>query len=112
MLTEVRGAFNLAAEPVLGPRELADLLDARVVHVPPTLVRTVLSAAWRTHAVPASPHLFDAVLRLPILDCTRAHDLLAWQPDRSAQEALSAFLRGVRGGAGLDTPPLVGRQWG
>lgn len=25
VLTEVRGAFNLAAEPVLGPRELADL---------------------------------------------------------------------------------------
>ncbi|WTG84874.1 NAD-dependent epimerase/dehydratase family protein [Streptomyces sp. NBC_01563] len=112
VLTDVRGAFNLAAEPVLGPRELADLLDARVVRVPAAVVRTALSAAWRAHAVPASPHLFDAVLRLPVLDCARAHDLLGWQPSRSSQEALSAFLRGVRGGAGLDTPPLAGRQWG
>ncbi|GGV86746.1 hypothetical protein GCM10015535_35480 [Streptomyces gelaticus] len=76
------------------------------------MVRTALSAAWRTHAVPASPHLFDAVLRLPALDCARAHGLLGWQPSRSAQEALSAFLHGVRGGAGLNTPPLVGRKWG
>ncbi|MEU2133960.1 NAD-dependent epimerase/dehydratase family protein [Streptomyces sp. NPDC018352] len=112
VLTNVRGAFNLAADPVLGPRELAELLDARAVRLPTTLVRTALSAAWRTHAVPASPHLFDAVLRLPVLDCARAHDLLAWQPARSAQEALSALLRGVRGGAGLNTPPLVGRQLG
>ncbi|MFF8619005.1 NAD-dependent epimerase/dehydratase family protein [Streptomyces sp. NPDC015350] len=112
VLTDVRGPFNLAAEPVLGPRELAELLGSRVVRVPPTLVRTALSAAWHTRAVPSSPHLFDAVLRLPVLDCSRAHDLLGWQPTRSAQEALSAFLRGVRSGAGLDTPPLVGRKWG
>lgn len=28
--------------------------------------RTALTAAWRAHAVPASPHLFDALLRLPL----------------------------------------------
>ncbi|MFF4084841.1 NAD-dependent epimerase/dehydratase family protein [Streptomyces sp. NPDC001777] len=112
VLTEVRGPFNLAAEPVLGPRELAELLGARPVRLPPALVRTALSTAWHTRAVPASPHLFDAVLRLPVLDCTRAHELLEWHPTRSAQEALSAFLHGVRTGAGLDTPPLTGSRWG
>ncbi|MFD7069632.1 NAD-dependent epimerase/dehydratase family protein [Streptomyces sp. NPDC059913] len=111
VLTDVHGPFNLAAEPVLGPRELADLLGARVVRVPPAVVRTVLSAAWHGRAVPASPHLFDAVLRLPVLDCSRAHEVLGWRPTRSAQEALSEFLHGVRTGSGLDTPPLVGSTW-
>ncbi|MEU9762312.1 NAD-dependent epimerase/dehydratase family protein [Streptomyces sp. NPDC047987] len=109
---DVRGAFNLAAEPVIDAPELADLLGARVVRVPRTLVRTALTAAWHTHAIPASPHLFDAVLRLPVLDCSRAHDLLDWRPARTAQEALSSFLSGVRSGAGLQTPPLVGSRWG
>lgn len=112
VVDDVRGAFNLAAEPVLGPRELADLLDTKVVRVPSALVRTALSAAWHAHAVPASPHLFDAVLRLPVLDCARAHELLGWRPTRTAQEALSSFLRGVRRGAGLETAPLAGKQWG
>lgn len=109
---DVRGPFNLAAEPVIDARELADLLEARVVRVPRALVRTALAAAWHSHAVPASPHLFDAVLRLPVLDCARARDLLDWRPNWTAREALSSFLSGVRRDAGLDTPPLAGGRWG
>ncbi|MEV6162513.1 NAD-dependent epimerase/dehydratase family protein [Streptomyces sp. NPDC052052] len=109
---DVRGPFNLAAEPVIGAAELGELLDVRVVRVPRALVRSALAAAWRAHAVPASPHLFDAVLRLPLLDSSRARDLLDWQPARTGLEALASFLSGVRRGAGLETPPLVGRRWG
>jgi nucleoside-diphosphate-sugar epimerase len=112
VLNPVRGSFNLAAGPVIDARELADLLGARVVRVPRAMVRTALAAAWRAHAVPASPHLFDAVLRLPVLDCGRAHDLLSWQPTRTAREALESFLSGVRRGAGEDTAPLAAKQWG
>ncbi|NEA17374.1 NAD-dependent epimerase/dehydratase family protein [Streptomyces halstedii] len=112
VLRDVRGAFNLAADPVIDARKLAGLLDSRVVRVPRPLVRAALAAAWRAHAVPASPHLFDAVLRLPVLDCRRAHEVLGWQPARSAEEALSAFLRGVRRGRGEETAPLAGRRTG
>ncbi|MFJ9884597.1 SDR family oxidoreductase [Streptomyces sp. NPDC091287] len=112
VLRDVRGSFNLAADPVIDARTLADLLDARIVRIPTALVRTALSAAWRAHAVPASPHLFDAVLRLPVLDSTRAHEVLGWQPTRTAEDALSAFLRGVRTGAGENTAPLTGRKIG
>ncbi|MFD3880733.1 SDR family oxidoreductase [Streptomyces microflavus] len=112
VLRDVRGPFNLAADPVIDARRLADLLDARIVRIPRPLVRAALSAAWRAHAVPASPHLFDAVLRLPILDSGRARDVLGWQPTRTAQDALNAFLRGVREGTGEDTAPLAGRKIG
>ncbi|MEU0158281.1 NAD-dependent epimerase/dehydratase family protein [Streptomyces sp. NPDC006261] len=112
VLNDVRGPFNLAADPVIDARLLAELLDARIVRVPRALVRTALAGAWRAHAVPASPHLFDAVLRLPVLDSSRAHEVLGWQPARSAEEALRAFLHGVREGRGEDTAPLAGRKVG
>ncbi|MFD3654905.1 NAD-dependent epimerase/dehydratase family protein [Streptomyces sp. NPDC058620] len=112
VLLDVRGAFNLAADSVTDAQQLAELLDARVVRVPRAVVRTALAAAWQAHAVPASPHLFDAVLRLPVLDCTRAHEVLGWRPAHTAAEALSAFLRGVRQGAGEDTAPLAGKRVG
>jgi hypothetical protein len=112
VLNPVRGPFNLAAGPVIDARELGDLLGTRVVRVPRAMVRTALAAAWRAHAVPASPHLFDAVLRLPVLDCGRAHDVLGWRPTRTAREALAAFFEGVRHGAGEETAPLTAKQWG
>ncbi|GAA3479929.1 SDR family oxidoreductase [Streptomyces yanii] len=112
VLNDVRGPFNLAAAPVIEAKELGDLLGVQVVRIPRAVVRTALAAAWRIHAVPASPYLFDAVLRLPVLDCARAHDLLGWQPTRTAREALESFLSGVRRGAGEETAPLTGKQWG
>jgi hypothetical protein len=98
--------------PVVDAKLLGELLDAKVVRLPRTLVRTGLSAAWRAHAVPASPHLFDAVLRLPVLDCTRARETLGWVPLKTAKDALEAFLRGVRRGSGEETAPLAGRTVG
>lgn len=108
----VSGAFNLAAEPVIGPAQLGDLLHARIAELPPNAVRAALSAGWHVRAVPASPDLFDAVLRLPVLDCMRAHEELDWRPDHTSVEAVAAFLRGVRQGSGLPTPPLTGRLAG
>jgi nucleoside-diphosphate-sugar epimerase len=102
----VRGAFNLAAEPVVDAALLADLLDATVVHAPARAVRGVLSTAWRLRLIPASPGLFDAVLRLPIMDTTRARDELGWTPRHDSRAAINAFLAGLREGAGRATAPL------
>jgi UDP-glucose 4-epimerase len=70
-------------------------------------VRAVLGTAWQLHLVPASPQLFDAVLRLPIMDAGRARTELGWSPRHTAVEAIRAFLDGLRAGAGKDTPPLA-----
>jgi UDP-glucose 4-epimerase len=103
----VRGAFNIAADPVLDPARLAELLGARTVRVPRPALRAALAAAWRLHLVPASPYLFDAVVRLPIMDTTRARTELGWSPRHSALDAVREFLDGLRAGAGMDTPPLA-----
>jgi nucleoside-diphosphate-sugar epimerase len=104
---EVRGAFNLAAEPVIDAAQLAELLGARTVRVPASPVRAALATAWQLHLVPASPQLFDAVLRLPIMDAGRARTELGWSPRHTAVEAIRAFLDGLRAGAGKHTPPLA-----
>lgn len=106
-LNPVRGAFNIAADPVVDAAVLADLLNARRVPVPVWLARAAVSAGWWMHVVPASPGLFDAVLRIPLMDSTRARTDLGWTPRYSAAEALTEFLEGLREGAGLATGPLA-----
>ncbi|MDR7300223.1 NAD-dependent epimerase/dehydratase family protein [Haloactinomyces albus] len=105
--TPVHGAFNIAADPVVDAAQLAELFGARTVRMPSGPVRTALSMAWTSHLVPASPHLFDAVLRLPIMDTTRARTELGWAPHHSSLDALSAFVEGLRHHEGADTPPLA-----
>ncbi|MFJ3161094.1 NAD-dependent epimerase/dehydratase family protein [Streptomyces kanasensis] len=106
---DARGAYNLAAEPPVGPEELAALLDARVVRLPRPAVRAALSAAWRLRLARSSPQLFDAFLRLPLMDASRARDELGWRPRYTALEAVGELLRGLREGAGMPTAPLHGR---
>jgi nucleoside-diphosphate-sugar epimerase len=103
---DARGAFNVAADPVIGTAELADLLGARPVRVPAGLARTVLAAGWHLNLVPAPPGLFDAIVRMPIMDVSRARDELGWTPRRDATDALREFFTGLREHAGLPTPPL------
>ncbi|MEV7617439.1 NAD-dependent epimerase/dehydratase family protein [Streptomyces sp. NPDC089799] len=108
----VRGPFNLVADPVLDTAAVAALLHARTVPLPAAAARAALAAAWRMHLAPAAPGLLDAVLRLPLLDAGRAREELGWVPTRTATEAVGDFLEGLRNGAGLDTPPLVGATAG
>ncbi|MEU2723763.1 NAD-dependent epimerase/dehydratase family protein [Streptomyces smyrnaeus] len=109
VLHPVRGAFNLAAAPVIDSAQLAGLLGARTMRLPLRPLRSALAAAWRLRLVPASPDLFDAVLRLPLLDTTRARTELEWSPGRSATEAVDEFVRGLYQVAGADTAPLASR---
>jgi nucleoside-diphosphate-sugar epimerase len=101
-----RGAFNLAAAPVVDASLLAGLLGARVVRAPARLVRGAVAAGWWLHLVPATPGLLDAVLHLPLMDSSRAAAELGWAPRRSSTDALGEFLAGLRAGAGGPTPPL------
>jgi UDP-glucose 4-epimerase len=103
---DVRGAFNVAADPVLDAATLADVLGARLVAVPVAVLRAALRTAWHLHLVPADPALFDYVLQMPTMDTTRARTELGWTPRYSAVEALQAALDGMREGAGMATPPL------
>jgi nucleoside-diphosphate-sugar epimerase len=111
-LGQARGAFNLAADPVIDPEELGRLLGARPVRVPASVARGGLWAAWHLGLVPASPGLFDAVLRIPIMDTGRARAELGWTPQHDATEALREFFEGLKAGEGAPTEPLRGESPG
>jgi len=104
---DVRGAFNLASEPVLGPRELGGLLGGRWVPAPARAMRAGLAAAWAAHAVPASPQLFDLLMSVPMMSTQRARDELGWAPRVSATDAVRAFLDGLASDSDVPTPPLA-----
>ncbi|MFF9505052.1 NAD-dependent epimerase/dehydratase family protein [Streptomyces sp. NPDC014656] len=110
VLRDVRGAFNLAAEPVVDAALLGEMFGARPVKVPAGAVRGALAAAWHLRLAPASPGLFDLLRHLPVMSTERARAELDWRPEATSVEALEAFLRGVRSGAGDDTAPLAGRR--
>jgi nucleoside-diphosphate-sugar epimerase len=111
-LSEVRGAFNVAAEPVVDAALLAECLGARTIRIPVWPVRALLSGAWHLHLVPASPYLFDVFLQLPIMDTSRARTELGWSPRYSSRQAIEELLGGLRDGAGMPTPPLTPRVSG
>jgi UDP-glucose 4-epimerase len=106
-LSDARGAFNIAADPVVDAGLLADIFGARIVPLPRWPVRAAVWLAWQLHLVPASPYLLDAFLRLPIMDTSRARTELGWVPRYSSREALKELLGGLRDGAGMSTPPLT-----
>jgi nucleoside-diphosphate-sugar epimerase len=107
VVNDVRGAFNVAADPVIDQDVLADLFETRPLAVPHRVARGALAAAWHAHLIPADPGLLDLVLQLPLLDTRRAREELGWHPSRSGVDALRELLDGLTEGAGADTPPLV-----
>ncbi len=107
VLGDVRGAFNLAAEPVLTPASVAAAIRSRRVPVPAQVMRAVVTASWVLRAQPTSPDWLDLMIHPPLLDTTRARVELGWAPARSATDALCEFLEGIADGAGGSTPPLA-----
>jgi UDP-glucose 4-epimerase len=106
MREEARGAFNIAAEPVLDPKELGRALDARPVRVPGALLRGGAALSYRLRLQPSEPGWVDMGLGVPLMDVSRARSELGWSAQRSASDALLDLIDGIREGAGLDTPPL------
>jgi UDP-glucose 4-epimerase len=112
IVKEVRGPFNIAAEPVLDPPRIAELLDARLVPVPQGLGRALMDLAWRLRLQPSPAGWFDLGVGCPIMDVTRAREELGWEPERTAEEALMELIEGMRERAGAETPPLSPRTGG
>ena len=106
VMRDVRGAFNVAAEPVLDSPELGRLLGARPVPVPEKVLRAAVDATWRLRLQPTPSGWLDLALGVPLMDVTRARTELGWTPTRTAGEALLELIEAMRRGDGLPTAPL------
>jgi len=112
LLREVRGAFNLAAEPVLDADEIGRILNARTFPLPGRIARAAAGLSWSLRLQPVPPGWLDLALNVPVMDTARARRELDWTPRYSAGDALLDVLEGLRTGTGLDTPPLSPRTGG
>ncbi|HEX4760684.1 MAG TPA: NAD-dependent epimerase/dehydratase family protein [Thermoleophilaceae bacterium] len=104
--SDARGAFNVAAEPVLDPERLGELLGARTVSVSPRVLRAGAALSYRLRLQPTEPGWVDMGLAVPLMDTTRAREELGWRPVKDAGETLLELMEGMRAGAGLPTPPM------
>ena len=106
--SDVRGAVNVADEPVLTPQVIAEVLDARVVPYPlPTAAAlAALQATWLLRLQPVDPGWLAMGLGVPVMDTTRARTELGWTPAHDARDALREAVDGVRRGTGGATPVL------
>ena len=105
--TDARGAFNVAADPVIDREAIGELLGARTMPVPGRAAHAALAALWHLHLVPAEPALLDLVLSIPLLDTTRIRSELGWAPSVSSVEAMRQVLAGMVAHAGGETPALA-----
>jgi nucleoside-diphosphate-sugar epimerase len=107
IVSDERGAFNIAAEPVLDPATLARIFDARTIELPARAARLAMDAAYRLRLQPTPPGWLDLALAVPLLDWSRARDRLGWQPRFGADQALLELIEGLRKREGIETPPLA-----
>jgi UDP-glucose 4-epimerase len=103
---DVRGAFNIAAEPELDGRRLAEAFGVRSLAVPARVARIAARLTWLARLQPTSPDWLALALGVPLLDCTRAREELGWAPTRDGVETIRELLEGLAARAGGRTPPL------
>jgi UDP-glucose 4-epimerase len=107
VMSDATGAFNIAADPILSTRDVAELLEARPVPVPPALARAGAAVTWHLRLHPVAPGWVDLARRSPVMDTTRARRELGWAPQHGSHAALRTVLTGIRHAAGAPTPTLA-----
>jgi UDP-glucose 4-epimerase len=103
---DARGAFNVAADPVLDGETLGRLLNARPIPIPAPMLRAGAAAAFRLRLTPTPEGWVDMALAVPLMGTSRAREALGWEPRRDAGETLLELLAGMRESAGFHTPAL------
>ncbi|MFN8112706.1 MAG: NAD-dependent epimerase/dehydratase family protein [Solirubrobacterales bacterium] len=106
-LGEARGAFNIAATPILDGPTVARLAGARLLELPYPLVRIAADASWLLRLQPTPAGWVDMGTSVPMLASGKARDELGWEPRHDARETFVELLEGIAEGAGERTPPLT-----
>jgi UDP-glucose 4-epimerase len=91
----VRGAFNVACDPVLDLRSIAEEMGATPVTVSPAWGRPLWASAYHLRLLPVPPAVLDLLTNLPLLDTGRARGELRWRPRHDSIDALRELLGGL-----------------
>ena len=107
VVSDVEGAFNIAAEPVLNATTIGEALGKRVIEVPAAPVRAACAVSWRARLQPTPEGWFDMGMKSPLMSSARAEAELGWEAKRSATGTLAELLQGIADASGESTPPLA-----
>lgn len=113
---QATGAFNLAAEPVLGANELGGLIGGFRVPVPLGVLTPAAWLGWRLGLTPLHPAWLLLADRAPLVDTSRARQELGWTPRHDAMASVRELLDGMRRDRSAATGPLdpprgLGSPW-
>ncbi|GAA2750091.1 NAD-dependent epimerase/dehydratase family protein [Amnibacterium kyonggiense] len=101
------GPFNIAADPVIGPRQLARILRGRWLPVPAWAMRALLLGAWRAHLVRADPGWLDLATGVPLMSTARIRAELGWRPRIAADDAVRETIAAVGRHRSLGASPQL-----
>ncbi|MCU1404821.1 MAG: epimerase [Glaciihabitans sp.] len=91
-----RGAFNIAAEPVLNPANIAETFGARsTIPIRAVVVRWAMAVSWHLRIQATDPGWLDIALNVPVMSTERARRILDWEPQVSSTDALAEILDGL-----------------
>ncbi|GGO05715.1 NAD-dependent epimerase/dehydratase family protein [Micromonospora parathelypteridis] len=110
LLSEVRGAFNVAADPVLTPELVARHFHGWTVPVAAPVLRVAAALTWRARLQPVDAGWVELGLNAPLMSSERAETELGWQPKISALTALKELFVGMAGHDHAGSPPLSGAR--
>ena len=100
------GAFNIAAEPGVTGIDIAAILRAWSVPVPPPVLRFLVQLTWRLRLQRIDAGWLDLGFSVPLLDCSRARSALDWRPTVDARVALAEAISGMTHNVGGQSPVL------
>jgi nucleoside-diphosphate-sugar epimerase len=109
LLGDARGAFNIAADPVLSPALVAEEFHGRTVGVPSIVLRAAAALSWQLRLQPVDRGWVDLALAAPLMSTARAESELGWRPSVDAVTALRELFAGLAEQAHTSSPPLSGR---
>ncbi|MEU4215613.1 hypothetical protein [Actinoplanes sp. NPDC026623] len=101
---DVRGAFNIAAGPVLDARVAAEVFHGVRVPVPGPALAGAAALSWWLRLQPIDPGWIHLALKAPLMWCARAAEELGWQPRRDAVSTLRELVESTA----APGPPLSG----
>ncbi|WDZ86249.1 NAD-dependent epimerase/dehydratase family protein [Micromonospora cathayae] len=107
---DARGAFNVAADPVLSPALVARHFHGWTVPVAAPVLRAAAALSWRARLQPVDPGWVQLALAAPLMSSERAETELGWRPGTDAASALRELVAGMADGGHTASPPMSGRD--
>lgn len=87
------GAYNAAADPVVGPDLMGMALGApRWLPLNVAVVRALVAVSYRLRIQPTDPGWIDMAVRTPVMDTTRLREDTGWRPRHDTLDTMRGLI--------------------